>query len=227
MKFSVPVVCPSCNSEFAALGVAEERIPAAECPNCANVIHITDPLSLSIVAERLLYRSQNELDAGDYTFSIVSSAIAIEAALTQVFMKWKCIDYVRANGKQPTDKIKQTWEDEYRNETRGSFKASAKFVSRFLCDKTFDQFVNGLLARVKPAATIKAGFPSNKSHLRSNHIYEELFVRRNRIMHRGQVDYRKADASVALEAARTAFTILKAMDKDRYEATERAWREKV
>jgi hypothetical protein len=222
MKFSVPVICPSCKSKFAAPGVREERIPAAACPNCGDVIHIIDPLSLSIVAERLLYRSHTELTAGDYTFSIISSAIAVEAAFTQAFMKWKSIDYPQTTGKEPTDEVEQAWEEEYRKVTRGSFQTTAKFVAKFLCGKTFDQFVSDFLACNTPAAIIKAGFPGNIDHLNSDYIYTELFLRRNRIMHRGKVDYLEADASVALEAARTAFAILKAMDKERCEVMERA-----
>jgi hypothetical protein len=227
MKFTVPVICPSCTNRFAASGVREERIPAAACPNCGDVIHIIDPLSLSIVAERLLYRSHNELTAGDYTFSIISSAIAVEAAFTQAFMKWKSIDYLQTTGNQPTDEVTQAWEEEYRRETRGSFQTSAKFLAKFLSGKTFDKFASDFLACNTPAAIIKAAFPANKDHLNSDYIYKELFLRRNMIMHRGKVDYLEADASVALEAARTAFAILKAMDKEKYEAMERAWREKA
>jgi hypothetical protein len=65
-------------------GIGEDRIPAAIWPKCGSTIHIIDPLSVSVVAERLLYRSQSDLDAGDYTFSIVSSAIAVEAAYTRL-----------------------------------------------------------------------------------------------------------------------------------------------
>jgi hypothetical protein len=227
MKFSVPVICPSCKSQFAASGVREERIPAAACPNCGDVIHIIDPLSLSIVAERLLYRSHTELTAGDYTFSIISSAIAVEAAFTQAFMKWKSIDYQQTTGNQPTDEVEQVWEEEYRNETRGSFKTAAKFVAKFLFGKTFDQFASDFLACNTPAELIHAAFPPNKDHLNSDYIYKELFHCRNMIMHRGKVDYLESDASVALEAARTAFAILKAMDKERCEAMERAWRSQV
>jgi hypothetical protein len=227
MKFSVPVICPSCETTFATSGVGEERIPAVTCPSCGAVIHMIDPLSLSIVAERLLYRSHNELTKRDYTYSIISSAIAVEAAFAQAFMKWKRIDYSQTTGKEPTDKVEQTWEEEFRDQTRGSFKASAKFVAKYLCGTTFDQFANDFLAHNKPAAIIKAGLPPNKNHLKVDYIYKELFLRRNRIMHWGKVNYEEVDASVALEAARTAFSILKAIDKQKYQAMERAWRKKL
>jgi hypothetical protein len=199
----------------------------ATCPKCGSAIHIIDSLSVSVVADRLLYRSQSELASGDYTFSIVSSAMAVEAAYTQAFMKWKSIEHQRARGANPTDKEKETWEDEYRDETRGNFEKSAKFVAKFLYGKTFNQFVDDFLARESKAAVIKAGFPPNKDQLQSKYIHTELSRRRNRIMHWGKVDYQQADASVALRAAQTAFAVLKALDKQKYEAMEKAFREQA
>lgn len=224
MKFAVPVTCPSCSAEFSAPGLGEERIPPVTCPKCGSAIHIIDPLSVSVVAERLLYRSQGELTSGDYTFSIVSGAMAVEAAYTQVFMKWKSIEHLQAKGENPTEKDKEAWEEEYRNETRGNFEESAKFVSKYLCGKTFNQFVEDFLARESKAVIIKAGFPPSKDQLRSKHIHTELFWRRNRIMHWGKVDYEQADAFEALKAAQTALAVLKAIDKEKYEAMERAFR---
>jgi hypothetical protein len=227
MKFSVPVTCPSCSTEFSAPGVGEERIPTATCPKCGSAIHIIDQLSVSVVAERLLYRSQSELASGDYTFSIVSSAMAVEAAYTQAFMKWKSIEHMQATGENPTEKERETWEEEYRDETRGNFEESAKFVAKFLGGKTFNQFVDDSLARESKAAIIKAGLPPNKDQLRPKYIHTELFRRRNRIMHWGMVDYQQGDASAALKAAQTAFAVLKALDKEKYEVMEKAFREQA
>lgn len=227
MKFSVPVICLSCSTEFAAQGTGEDRIPAATCPNCGSTIHIIDPLSVSVVAERLLYRSQADLDCGDYTFSIVSSAMAIEAAYTQAFLKWKRIEHLQSKGEDPTQEQTEAWEEEYRKETRANFEKVAKFVAKFLNGKTFNQFVNDFLVNSSKAAIIKAGFPPTKLELSSKYIHTELFRRRNRIMHWGKVDYQQDDASAALKAARTALAVLKAIDKERYEAMERAFREQT
>lgn len=83
------------------------------------------------------------------------------------------------------------------------------------------------IARSSKAAIIKAGFPPSKDQLRSKYIHKELFRRRNRIMHWGKVDYQQANASAALKAAQTAFAVLKAIDKEKYEAMEKAFREKA
>jgi hypothetical protein len=46
-------------------------------------------------------------------------------------------------------------------------------------------------------------------------------------MHWGKVDYQQANASAALKAAQTAFAVLKAIDKEKYEAMEKGFREKA
>ena len=151
--------------------------------------------------------------------------MAVEAAYTQAFMKWKSIQHLQATGENPTEKERETWAEEYRNETRGNFEESAKFVAKFLGGKTFNQFVDDFLARESKAAIIKAGFPPNKDQLRSKYIHTELFRRRNRIMHWGKVDYQQGDASAALKAAQTAVAVLKALDKEKYEVMEKTFRE--
>jgi hypothetical protein len=45
-----------------------------------------DPVFVSIIAERLFY-PQSELEGGDHTLSIICSAIAVETAFTQAFLK--------------------------------------------------------------------------------------------------------------------------------------------
>ena len=84
MKFSVPVACSSCGCDFSALGYAEQKFPAAACPECGAQIHILNPLSISVVAERLLYRSQREIAESDYTLSVICSAIAVESAYSSL-----------------------------------------------------------------------------------------------------------------------------------------------
>lgn len=225
MKISIPVVCSGCSTEFLTAGMGEGEISPATCPQCGVQIHIIDPLSVSVIAERLLYRSQRELEEGDFTLSILCSAIAVETAFTQAFMKWKSIEYLQANGNPAAEEQSDAWEDEYRKKTRGSFEKSANLVAQYLIGKSFDEFVAGFLARSNAAALIKAGLPQYESQTKLNHIYMELFRRRNRIMHWGQVDYKRDDAAVALQASRTAFAILKIMDRERCETMERAWRE--
>lgn len=226
MKFPVPVTCSSCGCVFTAVGHGEDQFPPATCPECQVQIHIIDPLSISVVADRLLYRSKGEISAGDYTLSIICSAMAVESALTSVYQKWKGLEIFKSNGRWATEDERNGFELEYRRQTsRGGFERSANFVSNFLCAKIFDDFVTDFILRNRPATLIKSGFPQVESQLKTNYVQQELFLRRNRIMHWGKVDYQKEQASLAFSAAYSAFAVLKVMDKEKNDAAERAWRE--
>jgi hypothetical protein len=66
-----------------------------------------------------------------------------------------------------------------------------------------------LLLGSSKAAPIKAGFPQYESQLKASYVHQELFHRRSRIMHWGEVNYRQEDALLALNAAFSAFAFLK------------------
>ena len=175
-----------------------------------------DPLSISLIAERLLLRSRAEVDGGDPTISIICSAVAVEAALTQVFVKWKKIEH---NVVKPTATQRDKWEKEYKNAARrdksrrSGFEKSADLVSKYLTNKMFDDFVSGY---VKKSGVIV---------LEASQVHKELFDKRNRIMHWGDVDFEKDDALSALKVACDAVSVLKAMDRERCEAMERSFRD--
>lgn len=227
MKFSLPISCSSCGCNFAALGLADKKFPPAHCPQCGAAINIIDPLTFSIVSVRLLYRSQAELDGGDYTLSIICSAIAIEAALTQLFVKWKEIDHGYP-ATTPTDADREAWELEYRDKTKpGGFGNSANFVSKYVTKKTFYAFVEYLVKKYKMDALVAAGFPNDQNEMTVEHIQSELFTKRNRIMHWGVVNYTKEDAVSAYTAALTAFGQLNEMDKERRETMEAAFKKSL
>lgn len=103
MKFLLPMKCPSCGHSFLWPAYAERKISQPTCPNCGTQGYFIESLTVSTGAERLLYRSQNELDGGDFSISIICSAIAVESYLTAAFLKWKGIDSFGVAGKFPTD----------------------------------------------------------------------------------------------------------------------------
>jgi hypothetical protein len=125
-----------------------------------------DPLSISLIAERLLLRSRAEVDGGDPTISIICSAVAVEAALTQVFVKWKKIEH---NVVMPTATQRDEWEKEYRNAARrdksrrSGFEKSADLVSKSLTNKMFDDFVSGY---VKKSGVIVLNFSGPQKTVR-------------------------------------------------------------
>jgi ATP-dependent Lon protease len=76
----------------------------------------------------------------------------------------------------------------------------------------------------KKSELIKAGFPQYPSQAKSEYIHKQLFEKRNRIMHWGEVTFEKDDASAGLAAAIAAISVLKAMDREKYLAMEREGR---
>jgi hypothetical protein len=224
MKFTVPVSCSACGCDFKTLGYGELTFPPATCPKCAQTIHIIDPLTISIVAERLLYRSQAELDNGDFTMPIICSAMAVETALTRAFLKWKEIEH-GFPATATTDADCEAWEKEYRKGVgKGGFANSSNFVSKYLTGKSFDDFVVDLIQRSKPVTLTRAGLTVPETQMKTAYIHSELFNRRNRIMHWGNVKYERQDAQNALVAALTAFAVLKVMDKEKADDLDRKLR---
>lgn len=216
MKFPIPVSCSACGCDFNALGYGNLTFPPVTCPNCEAAIHIIDPLTISVVGERLLYRGQAELDSGDFTMPIICGAMAVETALTRVYLKWREIE--RGYG-TATDADREAWGEDYRAGVgRGGFANSANFVSGYLMGKPFDSFVDDLAAKSGAALTVPA------IEMKTAHINAELFKRRNRIMHWGNVEYTKQDAQKAFEAALRAFDVLRVMDKTKADAADRRMR---
>jgi hypothetical protein len=224
MKFTVPVACGSCGRDFSTLGYGELTFPPATCPSCGQTIHIIDPLTFSVIAQRLLYRGDAELKNGDFTMPIICGAMAIESALTSLFLKWRQLEH-GFPGNSTTDADRETWEKEYRDGTRpGGFPNSANFVSSYLTGKSFDGFAADFLRRSSKAAIIGAGLPMYESQMKTDYINRELFYKRNRIMHWGEVKYEKSDAEKALAASGAAFALLTVMDKEKAAELDRKMR---
>jgi hypothetical protein len=220
MRVSIPVNC-SCGNKFLADGYAGKKFPVSICPSCKTPIHIIEHLSISVVADLLLYRSKTEMEGGDYTLSIICSAMAVECALTQVFLKWRKIE---SRIYLPSDDEQNAWEDELRK--KGTIKKSVDFVSEFLSGMKFDDFVTDFLTKNKDhrGILIKNGFPQWASQTKLSYFQKEIFVKRNRIMHWGKVDYRQEEAAPCLSAAIGIVNILKLMDRLKCEKMERDWR---
>lgn len=211
MKFTVPVSCSACGCDFRALGYGQLTFPPATC-KCGAAIRVYDPLSISVVGERLLHRSQAELDGGDFTMAIICGAMAVESALTSVYVKWRELNHGYGTASVAD---REAWVRDYITGTkRGGFANSANFVSNYLAGKPFDSFVDDLAAR----SGMSLAVPAIK--MKTAHIRAELFTRRNQIMHWGNVGYTKQEAQKAYVAALAAFAVLRVMDKDKADASD-------
>lgn len=113
MKFTFVKLC-SCGGRYIFSAYGDGAFGSATCTNCGTPGYLADPLSVSITAERLLYRSKAELEGGEYTLSIVIAVMAIESYLTRLFMKLKGMDKYATIFELPTPEQEAGWEKEYR-----------------------------------------------------------------------------------------------------------------
>jgi hypothetical protein len=136
-----------------------------------------NPLSVSVTAERLLYRSKAELENGDYSLAIVIAVMEIESFLTRLFLKLKGMDGFASTFTFPTPAEEAEREREYPR--GGGFLGPIGFVSQRLVGTTFDEFV----ARNSVAAIFSE--LANPAHIPPVQYFQsELFNRRVRIAHR-------------------------------------------
>jgi HEPN domain-containing protein len=218
MKFAVPFKC-SCGKEFSIACYAEEKLSTAKCPGCDTHGIAVEALSISPSAVRLLFRSKSEMENGDYTISIICSAIAVESFLTRAFLKWKGVENIGVAGHLPTEAEEAVWEKDFPK--TGGFPRPADFVSEALAGIKFNDYVTN-----NPAAfALISALPNSDGKTPIDYFKAELFERRNRIMHWGKLNYQREDAEICLNAANAIIEILKSMDYRRYEKMESDWRQ--
>jgi hypothetical protein len=94
------------------------------------------------------------MDSGDFTLSIICSAVAVECFLTRAFLKWKGVENISKAGHLPTEAEESVWENEFPR--TGGFPKPADFVSKALVGMSFDDFV----AKNPAAQNMMNGFPA-------------------------------------------------------------------
>jgi len=194
MLFPHRTAC-NCGGNYLFSAYGDGEFSAAKCTKCGKTGFLTDPLSVSVTAERLLLRSAGELEHGDYSLSIVIAVMAVESYLTRLFLKVKGMDNYATTFKLPTAKQEAEWEKEYPRS--GGLPRPVGFVSQKLLATTFDKFVE----ENEAAKAIFSGLPSVSNASPTNYFQNELFKRRNRIVHWGYVNSSKADAELCRKTA--------------------------
>jgi hypothetical protein len=206
MKFEIENEC-GCGGRFVFSAYGDAEFGSATCSRCGESQFATDPLSVSITAERLLHRSKAELARGDYSLAIVIGTMAVESYLTRMFLKLKGMEAYAATFRLPTPEQEASWETEYPR--TGGFMNPAGFVSQKLVRTTFDDFVEGN----GPAKAIFLRLPNPSRLLPAQYFQNELFRPRNRIVHWGYVNSTKDEAAKCHTIAVALVSILREMDK--------------
>jgi len=209
MKFTSEISC-DCGGRFVFAAYGDGRFAPATCTKCAKPGSLIDPLSVSVTAERLLYRSKAELQSGDYSLSIVISVMAIESYLTRLFLKLKGMNNYATTFSLPTATEEAKWEEEYPRS--GGFSGPIGFVSQSMMGTSFDKFVAGN----PTASAIFSTLPNASQATPSQYFQDELFKPRNRIAHWGYVNSAKADAERCHSIAVALVSILREMDRSKY-----------
>ncbi len=112
MKFRAEESC-DCEGVFPFATYGESPWPVVSCTTCGKPAGQINPLSVSVTAERLLYRSKAEMEWGDYSLAIVIGTMAVESYLTRLFLKVKVMDYYAKEFAWPTEAHEKAWENEY------------------------------------------------------------------------------------------------------------------
>jgi hypothetical protein len=210
MKFTYDTAC-ECGGKIVFSATGEEKFGLGECSSCKKTTYLIDPLSVSVTAERLLYRSKAELENGDYSLSIVIATIAVESYLTRLFLKLKGMENYATTFELPNESMEAQWEKEYPRS--GGFLKPSDFVAKQFTGLTFDQFV---MSNNIVTAHAFLGLPNPNKILPSRYFQNELFNRRNRIAHWGYVNSTRQEAEHSHQIAVAIITILREMDRLKY-----------
>src|SRR5665213_382921 len=210
MKFTYNAAC-ECGGQIVFSATGEAEFYPAECSSCKKAAFLLDPLSVSVTAERLLYRSKVELENGDYSLSIIIATIAVESYLTRLFLKLKGMENYATTFELPDESMEAQWEKEYPRS--GGFLKPSDFVAKRFTELTFDQFV---MSNNIAAAHAFLGLPNPNNVLPSRYFQDELFNRRNRIAHWGYVNSTRQEAEHSHQIAVAIITILREMDRLKY-----------
>jgi hypothetical protein len=209
VKFDQEMPC-TCGGVFPFATYGEAPWPTVTCTKCGMAGGQINPLSVSVTAERLLNRSKQELQEGDYTLSIVIGTMAVESFLTRLFFKVKGMENYAMTFNWPTAAQEKAWENEYPR--KGGFTGPAGFVSKAMTGIGFDEFVGSNAT----AKSIMAGFQDAAGLSARQYFQSNLFYPRNRIVHWGYVNTSKGEAERCLALAIAIVSLFREMDKVKY-----------
>jgi len=206
MKIPIEFSCIYCGKEQYIPILLSDHNPKWKCNGCGQ---LNDGIFGPSVTNgfKLILRSQYELkENDDYCLSIVFSAMAVDCELSRLFIKWTEIEDLGnkiLNEKASYEKMLKKF--------RGN-KEKFNGVIRLLYPGDLDVFFQNnpdLISRFKkliPSFTVDSMY---------NHIDEQLFWKRNRILHLGDSTYNKADAIKCLKIADSVLDLLYGLEEEK------------
>ncbi len=202
MKSSFPIRC-KCGHEMVLETTGTQSFNDTYCPKCRSAIWIFDS---GFVSTRIFNKSWMELHSGDFTLAIIFSAMAVECELARVFVKWKEIDLgVPAD---VTQSDRDSWDAELRRWVKIAVRLDK--VCEFITGQDFDAFVAN---QGKLSKSIQERHPDSAGCSSFKKFFEEqLFWKRNVVVHLGKIDFGQSDAEVCRRTAETLFQIITEMD---------------
>jgi hypothetical protein len=210
MKTSASIIC-GCGQTVVVEAVGTRVAQEDLCPNCHAVLWFVEPLG-NFAGQLIISRAWNELKNGDWTLTIVLGAMAVECEMARLYLKWNEIDLL--NTRPANDADREEWEERWRKFSAVGTKLDK--VSELLTGQPFDSFLSqnsGLLRAARARYRAITASPSPRKYFE-----DEFFKRRNRIMHRGEIDFPQADAELCFTIAATLLGILTEMDEQRQRA---------
>jgi hypothetical protein len=214
MKWSVTVTCQQCGQPSTHESSGTQELKDAQCPKCSVPFWFIKPLG-DFVGMTIFNRAWQELQKQDFTLVIVLSAMAVECNLAYLFSKWKEIEMM--DTKMP---VPQADKDAWIAEWNGIFEIKKRLnkLSTFLTGKDFDAFLS---ANTRLMTSFSAAFAASGCTSPRQFFVQELFYRRNRIVHSGAIDFQQSDADTCFTLAAKLFEILKEMDAQRLKVLDK------
>jgi hypothetical protein len=207
MKFPMVVTCPSCKKCLVVEAEGSKPYPNPRC-ECGATIYLLQ--SDMRVSRRVFCRAEVELSDEDFSLAIILSAMAVECELAFLFSKWKQLE-ARLLPNEVTQAHTNLWGQEFRKLKGVSGKLDA--ATLLMTGETFDAF---LMRRADLASWVKQNHPNIGNRSASKFFVEELFRRRNKILHSGHTEFGKLEAEPCVKMATTLLRLIAEIDKERY-----------
>lgn len=201
------VTCPGCKTRLVVEAEGSKPYPNPRC-ECGATIYLLQ--SDMRVSRRVFCRAEVELSDEDFSLAIILSAMAVECELAFLFSKWKQLES-RLLPNEVTQAHTNLWEHEFRKLKGVSGKLDA--ATLLMTGETFEAF---LMRRADLASWLKQNHPNIGKGSASKFLVEELFRKRNKILHSGHTEFGKLEAEACVKMAATLLRMIAEIDKERY-----------